>query len=110
LKRCVLSVRHDGDEKAIAELPEHVAAMIAARMEQADPQANIQLSLLCPTCRHESQVTFDVVTYFWNEINTWARGVLRDIHRLASAYGWRESDILALSPWRRQFYLDMLTR
>ena len=83
--------------------------MIAARMEQADPQANIQLSLQCPACRQESQVTFDIVTYFWNEINAWAHGVLRDVHILATAYGWRESDILSLSPWRRQLYLEMIT-
>jgi len=26
---------------------------------------------------------------------------------LAAAYGWREADILALTPQRRKFYLDM---
>jgi len=107
---CVLSISRDGEAKAIDELPEHLVAMIAERMEQADPQAHIQLSLACPACSHEWYGTFDIVTYFWNEINTWAQGVLRDVHTLASAYGWRESDILALSPWRRQFYLDMVTR
>ncbi len=108
LQRCVLSVHHDSDEKAIDELPEPIVAMIAERMEQADPQANIQLSLACPTCRHESQVTFDIVTYFWNEINAWAQDALRDVHILASAYGWRESDILSMNPWRRQLYLEMI--
>ena len=96
-------------EKTLEALPEHIVAMMAERMEQADPQANIQLSLQCPACRQESQVTFDIVTYFWNEINTWAHGVLRDVHILATAYGWRESDILSLSPWRRQLYLEMIT-
>jgi hypothetical protein len=109
LKRCVLSAHHDHDEKAIDELPAHIIAMIAERMEQADHQANIQLSLACPACSRESQVTFDIVTYFWNEMHAWAQGVLRDVHILASAYGWREGDILAISPWRRQFYLDMIT-
>jgi hypothetical protein len=28
---------------------------------------------------------------------------------LASAYGWRESDILALSSPRRRFYLEAVT-
>jgi hypothetical protein len=109
LQRCLVSAQHDGDETTLEELPEHIVAMIAERMEQADPQANMQLSLLCPACRQESQVTFDIVTYFWNEINTWAHGVLRDVHILATAYGWRESDILSLSPWRRQLYLEMIT-
>jgi len=26
---------------------------------------------------------------------------------LAAAYGWREGDVLALSPWRRRLYLDL---
>jgi hypothetical protein len=33
---------------------------------------------------------------------------LRDVHELASAYGWRESEILALSPQRRQAYLELV--
>jgi hypothetical protein len=108
LQRCVLSIRHDSDEKAIDEVPEHIVAMIAECMEQADPQANIRLLLACPACRHESHVTFDIVTYFWHEINAWAQGVLRDVHLLASAYGWHESDILGMNPWRRQLYLEMI--
>jgi hypothetical protein len=34
--------------------------------------------------------------------------VLREVHILASAYGWREDDILAMSPARRRIYLEML--
>jgi hypothetical protein len=109
LRRCVLSAHHNGDEQAIEALPEPIAARIAECMEQADPQANVQLSLVCPACGQEWRGTFDIVSYFWNEISAWAQDVLRDVHLLASAYGWRESDILTLSPWRRQCYLDMIT-
>jgi hypothetical protein len=49
------------------------------------------------------------VSFFWNEINTWAYRMLRDVHALATAYGWREADIVAMSPWRRQVYLDMVS-
>jgi hypothetical protein len=35
--------------------------------------------------------------------------MLRDVHALATAYGWREADIVAMSPWRRQVYLDMVS-
>jgi hypothetical protein len=105
----VLSAHHNGDEQAIEALPEPIAARIAECMEQADPQANVQLSLVCPACGQEWRGTFDIVSYFWNEISAWAQDVLRDVHLLASAYGWRESDILTLSPWRRQCYLDMIT-
>jgi hypothetical protein len=31
---------------------------------------------------------------------------LNDVHLLATSYGWRESDILAMSAVRRQFYIE----
>ena len=33
--------------------------------------------------------------------------LLGHVHALARAYGWREADILAMSPARRQVYLDL---
>jgi hypothetical protein len=53
-------------------------------------------------------VPFDIVTFLWREIENLAGHLLRDVHTLASAYGWRESDILALSAARRDFYLAAL--
>jgi hypothetical protein len=44
----------------------------------------------------------------WREIESMAGRLLRDVHALASAYGWHEKDILALSPVRRQFYLTLI--
>ncbi len=55
-------------------------------------------------------VAFDIVSFLWNELNAWAIRTLREVHILASAYGWSETDILAMSPWRRQFYLEVLER
>jgi hypothetical protein len=49
-----------------------------------------------------------IASYLWGEIDDWARRVLRDIHVLASAYGWRESDILDMNARRRETYLQML--
>jgi hypothetical protein len=108
LERCLLAVRQHGTEQASVPLPLEVEQVVVARMAQADPQADIQLALSCPGCGHHWQALFDIVSFFWNEINAWAGRLLRDIHTLASAYGWREADILALSPWRRQAYLEMV--
>jgi hypothetical protein len=77
-------------------------------MGEADPQAEVQLALACPACRHQWQVSFDIVSYFWSEINARSQRLLWEVHALASAYGWREADILAISPQRRQFYLEMV--
>ena len=86
--------------------PEAVDAVIAC-MADADPQGDVQLNLTCPSCGHAWQAVFDIAAFFWSEIQAWAHRTLGDVHRLATAYGWREPDILALSPWRRQVYLEL---
>ena len=37
-----------------------------------------------------------------------AGALLHEVHRLASAYGWSEAQILALSPARRAQYLALV--
>ena len=106
LESCLLSVHHDGEEISTDHLPASLTEAIVERMAEADSGADVQLALSCPSCRHQWHATFDIVSFFWSEINAWAYHRLREVHALASAYGWREADILAMSPWRRQFYLE----
>lgn len=108
LERCLLSVRCSGEAVPFDELPDEVRTAVSDRMAEADPQADVQLSLACPDCGHRWQAPLDILSYLWAEIHEWATRLLGDIHTLASAYGWREADILALSPWRRQAYLEMI--
>jgi len=108
LTRCLLSARRNGKEADLDRLPEDVADAIVEQMAKADPQADVQLDLTCPVCDHRWQTAFDIVSFFWNELNTWAHRTLRQVHILALAYGWREADILALSPGRRRYYLQMI--
>jgi hypothetical protein len=89
-------------------LPAATTAAITALMAEADPQAEIWLALACAACGHQWQSLLDITTFFWQEIDAWAQRTLREIHVLASAYGWNESDILQLSPWRRQAYLELV--
>lgn len=111
LERCILNVfRSDAaipDHPSIDEMPEDVLRAVVEGMEQADPQADIQLSLTCSSCGCEWQAGFDIVSFFWSEIDNWAHRILRDVHALARAYGWSESAILEMSPLRRQIYLEM---
>lgn len=106
LERCLLSAYHNGEEISPDHLPASLVEKIVERMAEADPGADVQLALSCPSCRHQWHATFDIVSFFWSEINAWAYHRLREVHALALAYGWRESDILTMSPWRRQFYLE----
>ena len=117
LCRCIRSVARDGTEGApdepiddVRRLPATVVRAVADRMAAADPRADTRLALSCPDCRHRWDAVFDIATYLADEIHHWVERVLREVHSLASAYGWRESDILAMTPARRRAYLDLLNR
>ncbi|WP_433727439.1 hypothetical protein ACQP2Y_12405 [Actinoplanes sp. CA-051413] len=101
LETCVVE-RSAGSEA----LSDEILAGVAARLPVADPQADVVLSLACWSCGHEWDAPFDVAAYLWMEVDAYARRLLFDVHSLASAYGWSEAEVLAVSPARRRFYLD----
>jgi hypothetical protein len=109
LRRCVLSVLHDGIEMDAGALSETAQGAVAQAMAEADPGADIQLEVGCPNCGTRWLTTFDIAGFLWRELHAWALRTLRDVHMLASAYGWSEAEILALSARRRQWYIDMVT-
>ena len=104
---CVIDARCQGELVSADELPEDVEHKVVEQIVALDPQADTRLDLTCPECHQRWKEVFDIVSFFWAEIDAWARRVLREVSTLAAAYGWRESDILALSPMRRQIYLSM---
>jgi hypothetical protein len=108
LERCLIEARQGGAARTADGLPPQVVTAVVEHMARADPQADVRLAVTCPACGQAWEEAFDIVSYFWAEIDAWALRLLRDVHTLASAYGWREADILALSAWRRQCYLEMV--
>lgn len=98
LERCLLEGR----------LTPELEGAVAGRMATADPGGWIELSLTCPACAAQWSAPFDIVSFLWAEVETCARVLMRDVHTLASAYGWRESEVLALSPARRASYLELV--
>jgi len=108
LERCVLAARYLETPVEAGQLPDALLDAAERRLAEADPQADISVAVTCPACEARCAVQFDVVSYFWREIEAWAVRMLRDVHTLATAYGWSEGEILALSPLRRQCYLDLV--
>jgi hypothetical protein len=106
---CLLSAKHNGVELSAALLPADAITLLATRMAACDPQAEIELALVCPACAQPWQLLFDIVLFLWAKIDAQARRLLHEVHALAQAYGWREAEILALSAARRQFYLTMVS-
>jgi hypothetical protein len=98
-ERCVV-----GD----AALPESAVAALSARVAELDPQADIQLALVCAECGHGWTVPFDVADYVWRRIDTRARTLVSEVAGLAGAFGWSEAEILGLPADRRRLYLDLV--
>jgi len=108
-ERCLVAARSpEGEETALNSLPGEALEAVTDGMAAADPQADVELSLQCAACGHAWLAPFDIASFFWTEVDAWARRLLYEIHVLARAYGWREGDVLALSPWRRSAYLELI--
>jgi hypothetical protein len=101
-------VQANGNKGAVAELSEEAITQVAERMSEREPEAEVMLNFACPSCGYESQSMLDIASFIWTEIAAQAQRLLREIHLLASAYGWREADLLAMSARRRQAYLEMI--
>ncbi len=109
MRRCVLESSQGGAAVPFDKLPGEVLLRLAARASECDPQAEVLIDLTCPVCSHAWQRVFDIVSFFWREICSQAKSLMCEVHTLARAYGWRETDILSMSPSRRQFYLERVT-
>ena len=108
MTRCVSSARRDGQQVNSDQIPSRILERVEEEMSKLDAQANIQVELECPSCRRGWTTAFDIVGFFWSELDAWAQRLLIEVHKLAAVYGWREADILAMSATRRSTYLNII--
>lgn len=107
LDRCLTEARRDGAEIERPSLDPDLAVAIGEELGEADPGARLAIVLQCPLCTHAWSQVFDIVAFFWAELEARGERILREIHTLAGAYGWTETEILKLPPGRRQRYLEL---
>jgi hypothetical protein len=108
LERCVTECRRGAEAASIALAPPEVAEHIGVRMEEGDPLATLDFELRCATCGHAWTSALEVDEFLWARLNVWVRRLLHEVHTLAKVYGWSERTIAAMSPWKRQIYLDLV--
>src|SRR4030042_46825 len=109
LKRCVLKITHNKKIVAFDDIPEATLSTLIARMAEADSLSDIQIALSCIECNHKWTMTLDILSFLWEELGNQVMQILYQVHVLSRAYGWFEADILAMSSWRRQYYMNMVT-
>jgi hypothetical protein len=94
-----------GESAVLETLADDDCERALGQLAEADPGACVEVALDCE-CGHRWIDEFDIRAYLLTELTNWAVRALRDVHRLASRYGWSESAILRMSPWRKRIYLD----
>ncbi|UVO55703.1 hypothetical protein [Sphingomonas sp. SUN039] len=100
-------IRHLLLARIAGESDDDLAALSAA-LEAADPDADIQCEVNCPSCGTDQLLLFDPATFLWGEIAAQVPRILREVAELARAFHWSERDILAMSSQRRAHYLGMV--
>ncbi len=108
ISECILSVKKNNEDCSINDLPDFVWEALNDRMSKEDPQAEINMQLICPNCNYCWEMYFDIATYLWLEINTWVKKILEEVYWLARAFSWSEKQILGMSAHRRRLYLEMI--
>ncbi len=91
-----------GEAPAAAALGAALPALEAALAAEAAHVPG-SLPITCPHCAAQTRFWFD--PFDW--ISRHAGQALADVHRLASAYGWTEAEIMKLPDARRRAYLAM---
>jgi hypothetical protein len=112
LVRCVLAVSCSVEGRGavsvpLASAPEEVLLALAARLAEQDPQADVTFRLSCQACLHRWVSPFDVLTFFWAELEAHGYQLQREVHGIAKMYGWTEPYILSLGAARRAHYLKL---
>ena len=110
LTNCILEVKNDKEDFDISDLPDNVLNALESQFEKEDPSADIRMLLTCPNCSNQWEAIFDIITYLWTEINSWAKNILQEVVFFARTLGWSEQEILSMSPKRRQMYLEILSK
>jgi hypothetical protein len=80
-------------------------AQAEAVLSAADPLGDLELRAECFNCGALISVPLTLETFLLDELSSVATRLLDEIHVLAFAYHWSESEIMALPEGRRRHYL-----
>jgi hypothetical protein len=81
---------------------------VREKFNQVNRATEVMCTAECPECSSRQMLDLDLARFLWLEIKNAALRLLREIHELASAYGWSEQSIAEMSTQRRYAYMEML--
>ncbi len=106
--RCIAARDTNGNPMPPSDVPEDALKEVIERWVEEDPQSDVTFKLTCAECRHKWRTIFDILSYFWMELEVFNRRLQDDIHLIASRYGWSEDHILTMTTDRRKRYIELI--
>lgn len=91
----------------VGDLEPDELARVDMRLEAIAGPGFTTLRAACPDCGDDVIGDLDPAWLLWARVETAAPELLRDVAQLAGAFGWSESEVLALTPQRRAAYLGL---
>lgn len=97
LERCVV----EGDA---TEAPERLEAAMA----EVAPIMSAELEATCPECESTRSVNFDIRAHLLGALESERPWLMREVHAIASRYGWSRREILELSRDERRAFVKLI--
>ncbi len=82
--------------------------VLSTTIAALDPLVAFSVTCHCPACGARNEIDVDLETLALARLAIRQRVLLREVHCIASRYGWTESEVLAVSPARRARYLELI--
>jgi hypothetical protein len=82
--------------------------VIQAAMRAIAPLADLELEAGCPGCGQAQPVHFNLQHYLLASIYSEQPRLAREVHLLATAYGWGMEEILSLTRSQRRIYVALI--
>jgi hypothetical protein len=98
LERCLLDAQDGADARAAVE----------NALEALAPVLDLDIHTTCPECGVQQAVHFDVQFYLLRAIAQERPLIAREIHCIATAYGWSLQEILGLARSERRQFVELI--
>jgi hypothetical protein len=82
--------------------------VIAEALAERDPLVAFTISYDCPSCGTSREMAIDLERLAIQRLIGVQQGLLKDVHALATRYGWTESEVLAIPAQRRARYRALI--
>ncbi len=96
-KRCVFDSNPAEDNEPLQKAMKEVA-----------PVLDLDMDAGCPECGRQQTVHFDIQYYLLHTMIEGKKQIALEVHRLATAYGWRLNEILDLPRSLRKTYVSLV--